>query len=1493
MKKISVAIIWCICGLASAASAQQEVTVDQFTGTAQVTIPLTAAAIGGATVPVALGYAAKGLQADDKGGLVGAGWGLVGVPSLRREVRGLPDDAKPRTTTEANARYGWLTTEAQQQTSRIAAFTGFSAPYVPGASASALEIEAATLSARFEARNATTGVPGTMYDSEPDVYTYSVPGHAGRFVFDTQGNARTIPYDPISITLGYPAANTVAFDSLGYSISSFTLKTPEGLTYLFNQPDVMMRKTLDNPAFSQAQEMYFGRDYYYYKRPLGLKYPVAWNIAQASNLSGEQINFGYTNFFGDYSIALQRTAFRVAHAGAAQDKEYFWLLRGNQRLLTSIATPTATISFTLANNTTVFDNFLTGIEVTSSLLGASGVSRSIRFAYYTSRPVPLGDDRSWIDHYGDDILTNSTTGEFAGPTRRFLQSVTTSTACTRPLTYVFRYHHIIPSALTNDIPPPGTTRRDFWGNLRYDPDDASRNQAQLYAYSSTCAPQVVPGGPFRLYPFGNTTPPATLPGSDYRPASDAAFAIPGESNFQRSTLLGTLMEVKLPGGGRIQLAYEAHRFYDTKAQSATYATGVPYFGPGPRIRAITWLDEISATTQQREYSYTDASGVTSGRLLNWPVFGFLDPFASSGPITEAAAYSADALNSDPFEGRTVGYQYVTERAVNQIGVGGGRGRTVTTFAVPATADDVTATLLDGPAWQRTVIGLGRTNNATGTASSYVPGGNYLPGYSGYPLPLNTNLDHWRGVPLRVDVYNEPAAGSTTGTLAQRTDYQYKFWQKPTATGTPRPPVQGWAYEWVSSFTPVLVPCARYDLLTDFRVVVAQETHTLADQITAGRSQVSTAYYRYNDEGYVACRARRSSDGSGRRTSYKYLNDYRLPAAPAALPANPTDLEVLAYRCYRENLTAEPIEIIEETVPAGTTNVQLLQATLNTFIATPGGSAGTRTRPHKVLTWRQNTPVARSAYDSTQVTGSGSTAQWHIGTRYQPTQPEAVVEAVDGRLDNPSSVSSRLGRTIQGTHWSYNGYLPALQIANAYASEVRFSDFESTVTADRQYAWTTTLAASASARRTGGYGLSLTLGNTLETRLPVPAAGILTAPDAEACRLVAWVRGTQGNALRVRLAYGTSTPAYSQDFPVAATAVWQRVEVVLGAGIAPVDRPSYNLVLSAINGALDVDDVLVLPANATARSLTYDPTQGVSSETDERGRTTYYEYNGAGQLRTVRDQQQNIIRQNTSVLASQQTDRPAQVSFSVGGILKEGQVVSFNAPSMLCGAAITSYQWDFGCASSSCTTTNTTTAAPTCTYPVTSPVGFAPGQSYTVTLTITTSTGGSYTSTQVVQLARVLPPPIAQNACTQGPVTYYWCGGSPPGSIASCPPAVTPSPVFSSARYTTAFTVVPPPAAQACQPYTYQWAVILHRADGSWVTYADVTAEPNYNSPRVNPATAHSNRLEVANPSVAGTSTSDLLRNPESYYYCSITDNCGQRVAVADFLITVINDKPCP
>ena len=56
----------------------------------------------------------------------------------------------------------------------------------------------------------------------------------------------------------------------------------------------------------------------------------------------------------------------------------------------------------------------------------------------------------------------------------------------------------------------------------------------------------------------------------------------------------------------------------------------------------------------------------------------------------------------------------------------------------------------------------------------------------------------------------------------------------------------------------------------------------------------------------------------------------------------------------------------------------------------------------------------------------------------------------------------------------------------------------------------------------------------------------------------------------------------------------------------------------------VDEVRVHPVGARMTTTTYLPGIGKTSESDENGRTVYYEYDEFGELKAVRDNDRNLI-----------------------------------------------------------------------------------------------------------------------------------------------------------------------------------------------------------------------------------------------------------------------------
>lgn len=58
---------------------------------------------------------------------------------------------------------------------------------------------------------------------------------------------------------------------------------------------------------------------------------------------------------------------------------------------------------------------------------------------------------------------------------------------------------------------------------------------------------------------------------------------------------------------------------------------------------------------------------------------------------------------------------------------------------------------------------------------------------------------------------------------------------------------------------------------------------------------------------------------------------------------------------------------------------------------------------------------------------------------------------------------------------------------------------------------------------------------------------------------------------------------------------------------------------------DLDELRLYPAEARMRTVTYDPLVGKTAECDENGRITYYEYDGLGRLKLLRDANRNVIK----------------------------------------------------------------------------------------------------------------------------------------------------------------------------------------------------------------------------------------------------------------------------
>ena len=95
------------------------------------------------------------------------------------------------------------------------------------------------------------------------------------------------------------------------------------------------------------------------------------------------------------------------------------------------------------------------------------------------------------------------------------------------------------------------------------------------------------------------------------------------------------------------------------------------------------------------------------------------------------------------------------------------------------------------------------------------------------------------------------------------------------------------------------------------------------------------------------------------------------------------------------------------------------------------------------------------------------------------------------------------------------------------------------------------------------------------------------------------------------------------YKTSSDAAWKKQRQTLE--ITSLSKFMIQIPISIISDAIAIDDLSVLPQNATLTSAVTVTGLGTISETDERGCTTYYEYNALGLPTRVFDNDRTVIK----------------------------------------------------------------------------------------------------------------------------------------------------------------------------------------------------------------------------------------------------------------------------
>lgn len=165
------------------------VDVGLASGTVNKTIELYNFVTGPLQVPLAINYSSNGLKVNDNGGIVGTGWSanLGGV--IRRTVMGEDDERNTNRLPSSFNPYG-----VDDQTYN----------YITGM--------------------ISYNITASVYDGEPDVFSFNFGNYSGKFIFDNVGNLILLNYSGLKI--------------FRVSKTHFEIYTPDGVKYEFGGPSV-------------------------------------------------------------------------------------------------------------------------------------------------------------------------------------------------------------------------------------------------------------------------------------------------------------------------------------------------------------------------------------------------------------------------------------------------------------------------------------------------------------------------------------------------------------------------------------------------------------------------------------------------------------------------------------------------------------------------------------------------------------------------------------------------------------------------------------------------------------------------------------------------------------------------------------------------------------------------------------------------------------------------------------------------------------------------------------------------------------------------------------------------------------------------------------------------------------------------------------------------------------------------------------------------------
>lgn len=178
-------------------------------------------------------------------------------------------------------------------------------------------------------------------------------------------------------------------------------------------------------------------------------------------------------------------------------------------------------------------------------------------------------------------------------------------------------------------------------------------------------------------------------------------------------------------------------------------------------------------------------------------------------------------------------------------------------------------------------------------------------------------------------------------------------------------------------------------------------------------------------------------------------------------------------------------------------------------------------------------------------------------------------------------------------WDYNGLYPVAKITNTNSNDFAYTSFEADASGNWNYSGAPTLDSTCP---TGQYCYSLSNGSISNGNLSTNKTYVLSY----------WTKNATA-------------------FTIAGTVAGYPIQVRTQNGWYNFQHRLTGVTSVIIGGSGYIDEVRLYPADAELESYTYQPLIGMSSATDAKGSTTYYDYDYLQNLLDIKDLYGNILK----------------------------------------------------------------------------------------------------------------------------------------------------------------------------------------------------------------------------------------------------------------------------